>query len=107
MYLGFAKIVSFKTNVVGTVIVAALASVLTTVTTQYLSSPNAPLPVAAAPAPLSTAAQSSILECGDGVYSPVQKICVTREVFEAEMQRLFAALGIDTSAYGLGTNTNN
>lgn len=87
--------------------IASVASVLTTLTSSYLASPNKSAPITAATTSLSVASQTSVLDCGIEIYSPVQKTCVSRKVFDAEMQRLFAALGIDTSAYGLNGNTNN
>ena len=87
--------------------IASVASVLTTLTSSYLAPSDKSAPLTAATASLSVASQASVLDCSSGVYSPVQKTCVSREVFDAEMQRLFAALGIDTSAYGLNGNTNN
>lgn len=106
MDLGFSNIISFKANVVGTVMIASVASVLTTLTSSYLISSDKSVPLTAATASLSAASQRSVLDCGIGVYSPVQKTCVSREIFDAEMQRLFTALGIDTTAYGLGGDNN-
>lgn len=106
MDLGFSNIISFKTNVVGTVMIASVASVLTTLTSSYLIAPDKSAPITAATTSLSVASQTSVLDCGSEIYSPVQKTCVSREIFEAEMQRLFIALGIDTTAYGLGGDNN-
>lgn len=50
--------------------------------------------------------ETSFVDCGSKVYSPVQRNCVSKEVFDQEMKRLFAALGIDTSIYGLGKKAN-
>lgn len=37
------------------------------------------------------------LDCEQLIYSPVQNKCVSKEVFEREMARLFSALGVDAS----------
>lgn len=42
---------------------------------------------------------ASIMDCGEYVFSPIQKNCVKREVFDAEMNKLFAALGLDIKPY--------
>ena len=86
--------------------IASIASVLTTLTSQYLLTSHETMPVSSPSIPLSASSQQSVLDCGSKVYSPVQKTCVARDVFDAEMQRLFVALGIDTSAYGLGGDNN-
>lgn len=41
----------------------------------------------------------STIDCEQLVYSPVQNKCVTAEIFDQEMARLFSALGIDSSIY--------
>jgi hypothetical protein len=101
-----SQIIGVKTNIIGTVIIALIASVMTTLTSSYLVSSDKSVPLAAATASLSVASQTSVLDCGSEIYSPVQKTCVSREIFEAEMQRLFTALGIATTAYGLGGDNN-
>jgi len=105
MKLGLPHIINAKTSVAGTILVASIASVLTTLTTHFLLAPETPTLFTAPQATLSASGQASVLDCPEGVYSPVQRACVSREVFDAEMQRLFSALGIDTSAYGLGQET--
>lgn len=102
-----SQIIGVKTNIVGTVIIASVASVLTTLASSFFISSDKSGPLTAAPASHSVTSQASVLDCGSEIYSPVQKTCVSREVFDEEMQRLFAALGIDTRAYGLNGNTNN
>ncbi len=98
MTFNLNKIMLAKTNVIGTIGIACLASVLTTMATWFfahgslLRSP----PIAGE---TNTVTASSVLDCENGVYSPVQRRCVSQEVFDAEMKRLFVALGIDTSVY--------
>ncbi|MEM7289141.1 MAG: hypothetical protein AAF412_02015 [Pseudomonadota bacterium] len=94
------KILAAKTNVLGTIAVAVLASLITTVVTSHLSSSDSALHrTATLHMPTTAMAAASVLDCDDGVYSPVQKKCVSQDVFDTEMQRLFTALGIDTSLY--------
>ncbi len=92
------KIMLIKTNVFGTIAIAILSSACTILFSQFLTSIN----VAGVPSPQQMAMTSaSSIQCEDGVYSPVQRGCVDQSVFDAEMKRLFAALGIDTSIYNL------
>lgn len=42
---------------------------------------------------------TSMMNCGELLFSPIQKKCVSKDVFDAEMNRLFAALGLDTKPY--------
>jgi hypothetical protein len=52
-------------------------------------------------ASLPTLNNTSIIECNQLVYSPIQNKCVSLEVFDGEMKNLFSALGIDTSIYSM------
>ena len=104
--MSIAKILTLKTNLVGTLFIALLSSVMTvglfkgweqsslwqTARIQSDGS-TAVLPPGL---PLGT---SSVLECGNDVYSPVQKHCVDQKTFDQEMARLFAALGLDSKLY--------
>lgn len=96
------RILAVRTNLVGTVLISILASTVTVVVSQYFSSQNATSNPSTSPI---TSAQS-IVDCYRGVYSPVQNKCVDQNVFDAEMKRLFAALGIDTSIYNLETSSD-
>lgn len=40
-----------------------------------------------------------VMQCGDQLYSPIQKTCVDRSVFNAEMIRLYSALGLNTAPF--------
>lgn len=42
-----------------------------------------------------------LINCDEGVYSPVQNKCVSQDIFDQEMMRLYSALGIDVSIYQL------
>lgn len=48
---------------------------------------------------------SKSMDCDELVYSPVQNKCVTQDVFDLEMARLFTALGIDSSIYKSNTGS--
>ena len=45
--------------------------------------------------------KKDVLDCNQLVYSPVQNKWVSQDVFDEEMIKLFAALGIDTSIYSM------
>lgn len=98
---------SLNTNAVGTIVIAVLSSLTTVAATSIFGSLGAERQsmelVSSIAAEPST---GSVLECLGNVYSPVQKRCVTQEVFDGEMKRLFAALGIDSSIYGASGETN-
>lgn len=100
------KIMTLKVNMLACVAIAVLASLVTSFTSQLLVSKPASDQVIAAQVPMAPAGPVSVLNCPEGVYSPVQRTCVSQETFDAEMQRLFAALGINTSAYDL-SNANS
>lgn len=102
--MSLQKVLNMKINLVATIAISILASASTIVISQALD----PLFVSSASEtsqPLAVTT-SNVTNCETGVYSPVQNTCVSKEVFDNEMQRLFAALGIDTSIYGLGKNNN-
>ena len=99
----FKNIIHAKTNIFGTMAIAVIASASTLVLANWIS----PIVVHVSNKPTSSAlmnpvAASSTLDCDQGVYSPVQRACVDQAVFNDEMKRLFAALGIDTSIYQQG-----
>ena len=97
-----SKIASARANVLGTALIAAGSSMLTVFAmNQFHQADKIVAPQAALPLPSAT----SVLECGENVYSPVQRQCVSKQVFDGEMKRLFAALGIDASIYGADTET--
>lgn len=95
------NLVELKANVLGTIAIACIASLTTSLATSYFSSEEQAALSSSSPATFAT----SVIECGSEVYSPVQKKCVDQKTFDMEMQRLFAALGIDTEVYGLGKGT--
>ena len=47
-----------------------------------------------------------LIDCDDGVYSPVQNKCVSQDIFDQEMMRLYSALGIDVSILQLNGGKN-
>lgn len=93
------KLINLKTNILGVVSIALLSSLATVFFTNFLSSqylgsveqPTQPASMALAP--------SGILDCKKGVYSPVQRLCVDQATFDAEMKRLFVALGLNSKVY--------
>jgi len=91
------RILGAQTNIVGTILIAAGSSLLTAVTVGTFSTSGEVAPTASA---LPTMSATSVLECGQAVYSPVQRKCVSQQVFDEEMKHLFAALGIDAAIYG-------
>lgn len=95
------KITSAKANMVGTTLIAACSSMLTVFVMNGFNGSNDVPPATAMHA---LPATQSALECGAKVYSPVQRQCVSQEIFDGEMKRLFAALGIDTSIYDQSEN---
>ena len=91
------RLLNARINIIGTIFVSILASATTVLVSNLVPAlVQKPQPIA----PIATA--SSVTDCDQGIYSPIQRICVEQEVFDAEMKRLFAALGIETSAYNLG-----
>lgn len=102
--MAFRNLLNVKINLLGAIAVSVMASASTIVLSKVID----PLVNTNQMTPASGLAvtATSAVTCKEGVYSPVQKICVSQQVFDAEMQRLFAALGIDTSIYDLGGNNN-
>lgn len=96
------KIATAKTNIVGTALIAAGSSALTVLLVGGFSDSDDQLQSTAT---LPLPATASVLECGAEVYSPVQRRCVSQDIFDGEMKRLFAALGIDASIYGAEKET--
>lgn len=100
------NIISAKTNVLGTMAIAVIASLSTVLFSNWISQDQlgpqdgSPSHVFSTPMPAGNA-----LDCDQGVYSPVQRACVDQAIFDGEMKRLFAALGIDTSIYQQGDKT--
>ena len=92
------NLLEYKINVVGTVAISIVASTTILMLAKTVDNLFSPGQITTSTAPL-TAGTTSVVECEDGLYSPVQRACVSKEIFYAEMQRLFSALGIDTSAY--------
>ncbi len=93
------KLINLKTNVLGVLSIAVLSSLATVLFTQLLEGQFlTPIeqPAQSASIPM---APSGIMECKKGVYSPVQRLCVDQATFDAEMKRLFTALGLDSKAY--------
>lgn len=92
-----SRLLSIKTNLIGTALTSVFASFVTVLVTNALSVQSSHT---AQPVPVIASANTAI-DCETGVYSPVQNKCVDQEKFDAEMKRLFAALGIDNSIYNL------
>ena len=97
------KILSARTNVIGTALVAAGSSLLTLLVVDGIGLIDRPSSAASS---IPMTATASVLECEQDVYSPVQRKCVSKQVFDEEMKRLFAALGIDASIYSPDTENN-
>lgn len=100
------NLLTLKTNVLGTVAIAILSSALTVVLSQWLGNGSGDAERSVGPSAALSAAPSAvgtdILVCGEQVYSPVQRRCVDQQIFDAEMKRLFAALGLDAGIYQTG-----
>jgi hypothetical protein len=87
---------NIKLNMLGTLVIVVLASVTTVIADKWIEAPQF---ASSAPSLLTAPQAATPLICAKGVYSPVQKTCVDQATFDAEMKRLFAALGLDTSIY--------
>ena len=87
---------------VGAALISVLASASTLVLVNVIE--RALVPTIAIKPGAFGASVTHVTACDEGLYSPVQKTCVSKQVFDAEMQRLFSALGIDTSVYNLEHN---
>lgn len=96
-------LLTLKTNIVGTAAVAVLSSVTTVLVSHWVAGAPVGDPVAVVPSTVLPAAPggtgSVALACGDLIYSPVQRTCVDQQTFDAEMKRLFAALGLNAGIY--------
>ena len=93
------KLIDVKTNILGVVSIALLSSLATVLFTnclegQIFNSIEQPAQTASI-----ALAPSGILNCKKGVYSPVQRLCVDQATFDAEMKRLFVALGLNSKVY--------
>ena len=97
------KVLRARTNIIGTALIAAGSSLLTIFATSGFATFERQ---SVTPSVLPALSANSALECGDEIYSPVQRKCVSKQVFDAEMKRLFAALGIDASVYSADGETN-
>jgi len=97
-------LLGMQTNLITVIAIVFLTSTTTGVVFHWLLHPTA-RPIAGSvdrptPRPLALqAGPSAIPDCSEGVYSPVQRACVDQQTFDAEMQRLFTALGLDARAY--------
>lgn len=97
------QLLAYKTNMLGVMAIAIVTSMTTVAAQNWLMTWNDPAPSVV---PSLTTSASDALKCTNGVYSPVQRKCVSKEVFDGEMKRLFAALGIDASIYSKNAGTN-
>ena len=87
-----------RTNVIGTLSIALVSSSATVLLSNWLIVGNQPV---VRPGTLLSQAGNAndLLNCETGVYSPVQHSCVDQATFDAEMKRLFSALGLDARPY--------
>lgn len=103
------SVITIRTNVfvtLATVVVSSLTTLLLAVNLGFIVPDTSSNPTQRPLTP--TAAgnlDGAILECEAEVYSPVQNRCVPQDVFDAEMQRLLTALGLDGSLYQQHTST--
>ena len=97
--MSMQKLITLKANFLGVLSISVLSSLATVFFTNFIGNefPSA-IEQAAHLEPMAMA-PSGILDCEKGVYSPVQRLCVDQATFDAEMKRLFAALGLNTKAY--------
>ncbi|KPB00653.1 hypothetical protein [Ahrensia marina] len=100
----FQTLTEMKLNAIGVVAVALMCSSFTLIGS-YLIEQILLRPVPELTPILSAVPSASVLECTEGVYSPVQRRCVSQDIFDAEMKRLFSALGIDTAVYDQQTQS--
>jgi len=105
-----ATLLNTKTNVFVTLIMVVVSSVTTllfAVNLGFIVPLSTSDPLAGSLALIASSNPGSpVLDCDAGVYSPVQNKCVSRAVFDAEMQRLFTALGLDGTLYQQSETTN-
>ena len=93
------KLINLKTNIFGVVSIALLSSLATVFFTNYLDGQYLNSIEQTAQTGSIALAPSGILDCNKGVYSPVQRLCVDQATFDAEMKRLFVALGLNSKVY--------
>ncbi len=102
------NLLTLKTNVIGAAAIAIFSSAATVLFTQWGMQPDVlvaqPTMPPAQPSLSQLAAGADPMACDAEVYSPVQRRCVDQKVFDAEMKRLFAALGLDAGIYQSGTS---
>ncbi len=89
-----------KTNIFGTIAIACLASLVTSTAMNWANDQPGDASNQTQLTNVAIPQGPSVVDCETGVYSPVQNKCVSKVVFNQEMQRLFAALGINSSIYG-------
>jgi hypothetical protein len=103
--LSFNKILAKQINMVGVIFISVMSSIFTVFVANGLSflPPPNPLATTDIQEPLDKVLLSkkpaTMTHCGEFLFSPIQKKCVPKDVFDAEMNRLFAALGLDTKPY--------
>lgn len=90
---------SVKTNLLTTVFVASLSAVVTLYVSNWISQDEHAPKISNLANQQQKTNGKNVLDCNVGTYSPVQRRCVDQDVFDAEMKRLFLALGLDTTAY--------
>lgn len=101
------SILETKINLFAAVLIGCCTSVITNFTSHALfHSSNVRTLDTSALGRAPSLVQAPAIECGQQVYSPIQRSCVGQEIFDAEMQLLFAALGIDAKAYGFQIEEN-
>lgn len=89
-----------KTNILGVLFIALISSAATVYFSHLLDTPRSEnFAITGNPLARFQADSRAVLECGENIYSPVQNRCVTRTVFDEEMKRLYAALGIKTAVF--------
>ena len=94
------RLIALKVNCLGVVIICAMTSFITVLLVQFPFFRSIEITGAVPNNPqVESLVGISVLECANGVYSPVQRKCVEQTVFDEEMKRLFSALGLDTQIY--------
>ncbi|MCP4936180.1 MAG: hypothetical protein GY927_18750 [bacterium] len=89
-----------KTNILTALLIALISSATTAYFSHWLDTPQSGnFTITGNTLARFQADSRAVLECGERIYSPVQNQCVTRAVFDEEMKRLYAALGIETAAF--------
>ena len=102
------NLLTLKTNVIGAAAIAIFSSAATVLFAQWVLQPVGlvaqSMTLPAQPSMAQVAAGADPMACDVHAYSPVQRRCVDQKVFDAEMKRLFAALGLDAGIYQSGTS---